>query len=224
MQHGKLVLTRAESPIQHPETKLGGWPVWVEQPAWPVSRATGELMLFLGQVCVEPSLFPVEPGLVAYLFMTGGEPRDLETWDPHSGENAVILQRSSPGRNPIITEGPCLHETFWEEGIAMQRPIELAATLSIGEELPEIEYDEYLQLPSERQAEYDQQMGLKMGGTPEWIQGDEIPEGWRLLVQIPDYPELEGKCIQTDWNFGTGVCYVLISPGYTEGLLLWQCG
>ncbi|WP_321477596.1 DUF1963 domain-containing protein [uncultured Paludibaculum sp.] len=224
MEYGRLVLARAESPINLPITKLGGLPVWVEDPAWPVSRATGELMLFLGQVALNPRLFPAGSGRIAYLFMTGGEPRDLATWDPDSGENAVVIQNSSPGRAPTIIEGPRLVEAYWVEGVARWKPLELAATVCIEEDRPEIPCEEVSEWPCDRRSEYYGSRSQRVSGTPDWIQDDAMPAGWQLLLQVPDYPRVDGDVIQTNWNFGTGVCYAMISPDCTEGIIRWQCG
>jgi hypothetical protein len=223
MEYGRLILRRSESPIQQPVTKLGGLPVWVAEPAWPVSPTAGEPMLFIGQIVVEPRLFPVEPGRIAYIFMTSDEAVD-GTWDPRSGENAVVIQQTSPGRKATTTEGTRLMETYWANGVALTRPLELIATVSIEPDLPDVPYEELSQWDPERQLEYYAARGQRIGGTPDWIQSDESPAGWRLLLQLPDYPKVGRESIQTNWNFGTGSCYAMISPDCSEGIVLWQCG
>src|SRR5439155_783936 len=45
-----LLLQRAGGPITARVTKFGGQPVWLEEPAWPLTPATGEPMEFVAQV------------------------------------------------------------------------------------------------------------------------------------------------------------------------------
>ncbi|WP_346540003.1 hypothetical protein [Micromonospora sp. DPT] len=71
-----------------PVTKLGGQPVWLGTPQWPVSRSLGEPMTFIGQFRLDSD----GEGCMAYLFMTDGEDYVDGTWEPEGGENAVIIQ------------------------------------------------------------------------------------------------------------------------------------
>jgi hypothetical protein len=59
-----LVFVPADRAVREAVTKVGGQPVWREQPQWPLSREAGRPMEFLGQ-------FALEGGRLAYLFMTG---------------------------------------------------------------------------------------------------------------------------------------------------------
>ena len=226
MEHGRLILQRSSAPIEEPVTKLGGLPVWVNEPAWPVSAATGEQMHFIGQVVIDQPLFPVETPRIAYLFMTEWTETKagLVTWDPKKW-GAVIIQDVSAGRQPTIVDGPRLRETYWEGSNQMTRPLELAATVCIEPIPAELSDDEryLLLMDRRRKIEYYNALGQKVGGVPNWIQGDEMPEGWRLLLQMNQYPWVDGESIDTNWNFGTGSCYALISPDCSEGILLWQC-
>jgi Domain of unknown function (DUF1963) len=225
MEYGRLILDVAPEPIREPVTKFGGLPVWVEEPRWPRSAATGEQMLFIGQVVIARPLFPVETPHLAYLFIT--ENPAVETWDPKSGENAVIIQSISTTRHPTIIEGPSLREFYWVGSVRKTRAVELSAVVKIEPVPPEIPYEEVSLWDRPRQVEHynaleplQQRIG---GGSPDWIQGDEAPEGWRLLLQMRDYPRVNGKVLEVSWNFGTGSCYVLISPDCSRGILLWQC-
>ena len=228
MEHGRLVLRRAAAPIEEPVTKFGGLPVWVDEPAWPVSAATGEKMLFIGQVVIDQPLFPVPTPRIAYLFITEDTETtagQLATWDPNSGENAIVIQELSAGRRLAIVDGPRLKETYWKGAVRMERPLELAATVCIEPVPAELSDEERYHLMMDRRVEieYYNALGQKIGGTPDWIQGDEAPEGWRLLLQMHDYPWVDGESLQTSWNFGTGSCYAFISPDCLEGILIWQC-
>lgn len=224
MEYGRLILNVALEPIREPVTKFGGLPVWVEEPTWPRSAATGEQMLFIGQVVIARPLFPVETPCVAYLFIT--ENPAVETWDPQSGENAVIIQSASTTRQPTIIEGPSLRETYSEGSVRMTRALELSANVRIEPIPPEIPFEEVSQWDWPRQIGYYAALEptqQKIGGRPDWIQSDEAPEGWRLLLQISNFPWVNGNALDVSWNFGTGKCYVLISPDCSRGILLWQC-
>ncbi|MGW3496436.1 hypothetical protein [Streptomyces sp. NPDC001020] len=75
--------TSAAGPVREAVTKLGGQPVWLEEPQWPLSRRTGEPLQFLGQ-------FALESGALGYLFMAGDDTDG--TFDPEGGENALLVQ------------------------------------------------------------------------------------------------------------------------------------
>ena len=104
----RLVLSKADAPILEPVTKLGGQPVWVDKPQWPLSTKLETPMMFVGQFRLSG-----EEVRMAYLFMTDGEDYVEGTWDSEGGENALIVQ---PGRVPsFITvtddaEGPTMSE------------------------------------------------------------------------------------------------------------------
>jgi len=88
--------------IEEPVTKLGGLPVWVDEPTWPVSAATGQQMLFIGQVVIDQRLFPVKTSRIAYLFITQETETNagqLGTWDPKSGE----MQSSSKTHRLVVS-------------------------------------------------------------------------------------------------------------------------
>lgn len=76
-------------PLSAPVTKLGGQPVWLSAPSWPLSRETGEPMAFVGQFRL-----PGTELRMAYLFMSSDAD---DTFEPEGGENAFFCQ---PGRVP----------------------------------------------------------------------------------------------------------------------------
>jgi hypothetical protein len=146
----------AGRPITDPITKVGGQPVWLEQPQWPVSRALARPMWFIAQ-------FEVPAGL-AYVFLTDATDRVDDANDPGCGENAVIVQRD--GRVPVLP-GYVRDEP---------RPITVS-TRAVG---PTIAPDHVL-VPAPDAADGYQ----FIGGEPRWIQNPEVPEaGYRLLAQL----------------------------------------
>jgi hypothetical protein len=84
----------ADAPIADPVTKFGGQPVWLESAEWPLSKELGRQMQLVCQIALDPDVFGVSPGRMAYLFITGGSEDEWVdgTYDPNSGENAVIVQ------------------------------------------------------------------------------------------------------------------------------------
>ena len=68
-----LEFVEAKKAITEPVTKFGGQPVWIEAPAWPLSRETGKPMQFIGQVALGDEFGFTTPARMAYLFMTGDD-------------------------------------------------------------------------------------------------------------------------------------------------------
>jgi hypothetical protein len=213
-----ITFRQADSPITAPVTKFGGRPVWLSVPQWPLSRALGEPMRFLGQVAIDRALFPNSRARMAYLFMTdfSDEEQITATWEPDSGENAVVLQ---PGeyRGPWVPrrEGPTLYRMI--EGWPREPvPCEFGVALRPGED-PDLDVrasaDAGHPLPPEALE------GNKIGGVPWFLQYPEYPRGgpWRLLLQ------LDSARVPFEVNFGdAGVGYAFLSEDGTAAKFLWQ--
>lgn len=90
-----LWVQEVRAPILAPVTKLGGQPVWISEPQWPLSRALGAPMRFIGQFALAPDLFGSCEAQLAYLFMTDTDIFVNGTWLPDGGENASSF---SPAR------------------------------------------------------------------------------------------------------------------------------
>jgi Domain of unknown function (DUF1963) len=225
-----IEFVEADAPITDPVTKFGGQPVWVEEPAWPLSRLTGTQMNCICRISVAPELFGGEHGRMAYVFMTGdGDPARASwwqrsralfagegTWEPEGEENAVIVQPGAyEGRTSAIGKGPTLSD------LDRGGPCEYAVGLELGEDPDFVgEYEQLFWDDETIDAYWVAVSGNKIGGTPGFIQSDEFPEGgpWRLLAQIysaevPFYV-----------NFGdAGIGYAYISEDGRSGRFLWQC-
>ena len=192
-QKHTLRLAFSAKPIRQPITKMGGQPVWLEAPQWPISPYFQEPMLFLGQVALDPALFGGAPGRLAYIFITDPdaigtltlrESRNAGFWaEPFDGENAVIIQ---PGGRflkddlrvlPLATGPGLSRQRRGKRGRGVPERVELRAHLIASEDpdytAPEDTTDEQL-------AEN------KVGGTPA-LQADlDYPmlADWPLLVQL----------------------------------------
>jgi Domain of unknown function (DUF1963) len=215
-----LAFHEAAAPITDHVTKFGGQPVWLEEPQWPISRATGEPMRFIGQIALDESLFGPLAGRMVYLFISDGETFVDNTYDPAGGENALIVQ-------PGTYEGPVTGQSIGptvETGVGHvgqdQRgsaAMEYAVTLQLGEDPDVIEGDDAL---GEEGAGDDGTVSeVKIGGTPAWLQYPEYPAGgpWKLLLQF------DSAHVPFYVNFGdAGVGDTFIAEDGLLGAFLWQ--
>ena len=207
----KIELKQSENKINEPVTKFGGQPTWLEDPQWPLSKELNSQMRFIGQVALSDELFPGAENKMAYLFMTEDDEQYADgTWEPDSGENAVIIQ---PGGTLSIktvnkSTGPGREE--------------YSVTLIPGEDQDFMPESEVFKLSDDEAEKHHELLhGNKIGGTPGFMQGDEIPEPeheWSLLLQL-DSCELPFEI-----NFGdAGIAYAFINRNNSEGRFLWQC-
>ena len=219
------------SPITEPVTKFGGQPVWIAEPAWPLSGKTGEPMQFICQVAVDPEVFGGPPGRMVYLFMTRSSEGEYVdgTWEPEGGENAVIVQpsekayyggriRTLPSATGLtlyrLKQGP-------DSGLTEAVPCEFAVELTASEDPEPVSDEETVGWnDEEHDAYYDSLTGNKIGGEPGFIQGEEYPGdgSWRFFLQ------LEMMEVPFEIDFGdAGVGYAFLSGDGEEGRFLWQC-
>ncbi len=179
-------------PSDTPKTKFGGQPDWVETPQWPISTELKGPMRFIAQIEVG-DVFPDHKGKVAYIFMTEDDDEYIDgTWEPDGGENAVIIQPSGEYSSSIQT---------LDSGPSREEfGVEVVVT--------EIEEDDL--------------GGSRIGGMPEFMQGEEYPEpkeNWKFLAQ------LDSCSLPFEINFGdAGIAYVFLNKSATKGKFLWQCG
>ena len=186
----RIGFRRVCAPITVPETKFGGDPVWIDGATWPLSKRLGTPMQFIAQVAVDPRQFPNAVARMAYVFIT--EPGDAaDTWDPDSGENAVILQPGLPvsgAHAPLYTgpslmtppEAPVIGKPEW-------RRFEYAADLTLQTEPPFVPFYERLQNHSREEGEryWKAVGGHKIGGSRYSHEEDWAPYAEsRLLLQF----------------------------------------
>ena len=174
------------------KTKFGGQPNWLLEPQWPLSKELKSPMRFIGQINLG-DVYPVLEGKWAYIFMTEDDNEYVDgTWEPDGGENAVIIQPD--GMNPLEIIGQATGPSREEYGI----------------EIIETEIDD------------GDLEGCRLGGTPEFMQGEEFPEPkseWLFLAQ------LDSCSLPFEVNFGdAGIAYIFVSVDGSVGKFLWQCG
>lgn len=213
----------AKAPIQEPVTKFGGQPTWLQQPQWPVSRKSGQQMKFICQIVIYPEIFGACVGKMAYIFISDVEQQALPTWDPTGGENAVIIQ---PGHPPQVNtrpspRGPSLYEFIEVPGQTLlePRPCEFLVDVFQRTDPDFIEENHRIALDEPSFALYSKQVeGNKIGGTPYFLQEDQLPRGGGHLLM-----QLDSANIPFSLNFGDcGVGYVFISPDGSQGRFLFQ--
>jgi len=192
-------------------TKFGGQPNWLDQPQWPMSEGLESQMRFICQITLSDELFPGSEGKMAYVFMTEDDEEYADgTWIPDGGENAVIIQPGGKVNIKTINKatGPTRDE--FSVKLTQDKDTEFFAESKV------------FQLGEEDAEKYRGSLaGNKIGGTPGFMQGDEIPEPvdeWQLLLQ------LDSCSVPFDINFGdAGISYTFINKNCTEGKFLWQC-
>ena len=190
-----LRFVEAAEPVQEPITKFGGQPVWIDEPAWPLSAEFGRPMRFLGQIRM-----PGDQVRLAYLFITEEFDEDdvVDTFEPRGGENAFFAQPGAPAdcyQVAGIRKGP----TFGPDHTA-----ELAPHPDAG---GEDDVDDF---------------ASRLWGVPRWLQGEEVPDDpgtWRFVLQLDSTEDLP-----FDVNFGDGgVGYAFLDEKTGQGRFLWQC-
>jgi hypothetical protein len=217
---GERVVTRAtltdlsETPwpaASLPPPKFGGQPDWVEQPTWPLG-ADSAPMVFYGQLPVSIA----ENQRTAYVFID----TEGDHWKSLGEANAVLVQPGAPCQveTAALSTGPQLYEQVAEAGRFRRRwrarPYERFIRLGEGADPQRWEWPELDPGTHRRDAHGDWN---KLGGTPLFLQGAELPpgEGWSFAFQF-----------SADWagrELGDGAeCYGFVREDGT-GAFLWQC-
>lgn len=205
----------------HPVTKFGGQPDWLEAPTWPVSAGWERPMQFICQIDLS-SIFKTEKPKMAYIFVTHAlfEEKD-EFFDPDiifpdEGENAVIIQ---PGVEVLgdveeLKAGPSLYTA---DGDSCEFHVQVTEATD-----PEfLSTEAYQGLPDEQRKRYfDAVYGNKIGGVPAFFQGDEWPdeeEKWNLLLQF------NSDEVPCHLNFGASpLVMVFVSEDLRRGRIVIQ--
>jgi len=207
----KIELNKSENKINEPITKFGGQPNWLEEPQWPVSEELESQMRFICQISLKDELFSGSEGKMAYVFMTEDDEEYADgTWEPDGGENAVIIQPG--GKISVKTVNKATGPTREEYSV----------TLVPSEDENFMAESQVFKLNDDEAEKYRESLdGNKIGGSPSFMQGDEIPEPedeWNLLLQ------LDSCAVPFEINFGdAGIAYAFTNKSNTEGKFLWQC-
>jgi uncharacterized protein YwqG len=147
-----------------------------------------------------------------------------ETWVPDGGENAlVIVPREKLTNSLTVGDAPrlCRMVKKWLSKKLVPEACSFCANLTLSEDPAFIPEHKLMDKADEQTDTYcDALKGNKLGGTPGFLQGDElpVPEPWHLLLQ------LDSAQVPFWINFGdAGIGYAFINHAGTEGRFLWQC-
>lgn len=225
-QRRQISMRPSAAPIDAPVAKLGGRPVWLDEPFWPVSRTSGMPMTFVGQ-------FPI-PGpspRMSYLFLTQDDDATAATFEPESGENALLVQPG--GIIPAFVVGVAVEDgpTLWRRGSSwMDRiAVELFIDADPATDAAERAYRrEIVRQAAEREGIYldaDQdavEHRSFVGGQPLfWQPTTIIDREWRFFFQLDGAEGWDDDLYAL--NFGGGTGYAFLSQDEREGRFLWDC-
>ncbi|MDT0267265.1 hypothetical protein RM844_13315 [Streptomyces sp. DSM 44915] len=221
----QLVLRAPERPITDPVAKLGGDPVWLSEPTWPVDPCTKEPLVFIGQ-------FPV-PGdelRLAYLFLYE-EGMIMGGLGPEDGDGVLLIQPG--GRIPSSAEiGPpgTRGRTLWRYGPDWHSEIPVEWHLDLEPVSPEVDRSIDEQAAWERSMRGEgpdvelpdgPELNDYLGGIacyPNLRAGIDAP--WQFLFKIRD--SCDGGDDPYFLNFGYGYGFGFVSPDHREGRFYWE--
>jgi hypothetical protein len=225
------------APITDLVTKFGGQPVWLEAPCWPLSYQYRTPLQFVCQIALPLDLFGKLPLPMAYLFVTDDYAHGYraKTWEPHGGENALILQPGSTweGETAPLREGPSLYRRKWtgigfdpDTGAGWERtPCEYAVQLRVGHDPEGGVWDD---LDPDDTTAMDAWLAAlledKIGGTPvPNVNPPEFPDPqqWRLLLQLNTKEDATGDPFFLNLA-SDGVGYAFVSQDGHVGQFLWS--
>ncbi len=207
-------------------TKAGGLPVFCEPTAWPKCTQCGQDMDFVIQIDLKSPKRLARTHDFAYLFMCFRYGKDgnltCESYWPHSGANAVLLQHKSAV--PVVAAKPAarVYPEFVFDFERFQDP-------DIDAEDPEVDEKLLEQLCDDNER-------IKLGGRPRWLQTDETPDcprcetPMKAVAQIGQ--EIGGRygCDSREWkkifHFDFGRAHVFLCGACRDpsaACALWQC-
>ena len=225
-----------DGPVRAARPKLGGQPVWLDRPTWPLSRSSGEPMVFVGQ-------FPVPEGRstrLAYLFLTDDVGCTAPTCEPEAGENALLVQPDGRVPSFVRTCGAVTGPSLWRRGVTWDDhvDVELAVELVPLDAAVEAVLDADIAVGEAERAGVlpDRSQGSEVAaaapGPYSYLGGKvrrwqahlplEVPDDWRFHFQL-DHGDGNSPGDPYALNLGGGSGYGFLSPDLREGRFSWDC-
>lgn len=208
----------ALSPINDPVTKLGGQPVWIDKPQWPIGT-TGAPLMFVGQFEMKYVLSDSCTRL-GYVFFSD-DPVNSYYGDADKGDCVVILQPGGIYYGPTqpLRHGPTVYKCTWSNRDRLITPCEFAIDLTEKEEEPVGTWDDVD--PNDEGAwnkYFDALIEDKVGGRAVPTGNTmgcplPVPDDWRLLVQL-NSEEREDFFLSFG---GDGTGWAFVSPDGRSG-------
>ena len=206
------VLDYQRGDAAHPGTRFGGQPTWLGPPTWPTGTF-GTPMSFWAQIRL-----PDDPERMAYVFLDTND----AMWDDDDGlpsTGSVFLQPGGAPTGPWDPRatGPVVPDTSSrDDGWKPPLPWSFDARVPTLERFQEpITWEE--QEPEDREHRIREARSWnKVGGTPNFLQGEPELEGWEFLCQFGAY---EAGYELAD----VAACYVFIDRAAGTGVLTWDC-
>lgn len=222
-----LATTPSPSPITTPDTKLGGQPVWLAEPAWPLDRESGEPMRFIGQFRI-----PGQTLRLAYLFITD-EDGDATTAEPFGGRNALLIQPGGTLPETLEVSPAVTGPTLCRRGKSRHKyvPVELASELVEIAPAQEaaleanIAYDDAFRRgePGDLPETADFPTSF-IGGRAHYPQAHlplPVDTSWDFFLQLQDGEGWDGEPYAL--NFGGGYGFLFLSADDRRGAFFWDC-
>ncbi|MER6405006.1 hypothetical protein ABT269_16015 [Streptomyces viridosporus] len=201
-----------EEPITEPVAKLGGDPVWLGEPCWPMHPDTGEPLDFIGQFPVPAEVG--EPRRMAYLFLSYD---DYETGgsDPEDGESVLLIQPG--GRVPAfatIGAAGTKGRSLWRFGPDDEQvPVQFRIDM-----VPVPEEDERGAGDPEEEGHGTVGVHGHLGGRPAYPDWAGVEAPWRFFFRIGGMED-DGPYFL---NFAYGAGFAYLSPDRLEGRFSWE--
>lgn len=192
----------------HPGTRFGGRPTWLERPTWPLTPI-GTPMAFWCQLRL-----PDDAGRMAYVFL---DPNDVlfDEDDPLMSTGSVFLQPGGVPAGPWTDDpsGPTVPDRRQRDRI-WSPPSDLGFDARVPRLQP------FGEPPSWEDAELtaDQERWAwnKVGGTPLFLQSPPATDGWEFLAEF--------QAEAAGYELADGAqCYVFIDRVRGTGFLTWDC-
>ena len=188
-------------------TRTGGVPLAPAGFEWPRCAECGRVMQFLAQLRLS-DVDPAETG-VFWVFMCPNADGTCQTWDPVAGANRAGVFAAAD-LTPAAAPG---------EGTPL-----LGAVSDV--ELATVDIDDYQEARRRWYEQTGRQPGEvlgQLGGRPEWIQAEEVPDCPVCGQPMTFVAQLEeGYDHEHSANYGGGTAYAFRCRDDATGAFLWQ--